>query len=1027
MSYKLKPLKAGYIRANKILSYLGKNQIKIGSKQYKTYTDFTKPERKKGLKALEKLESGTADIKHLRRTIRGNINWTPNQQLKAYKTIKAKLGNKPHLLYFKSGNNPDWSTKALTINNNDTLKNLVKTIGQSGIESEENVYGSDVFNQIQIEGVNDFKFVEIKKPTKLFNKVGSFFPHLNESNMNLEKYQILSSNSKETILSEHCLIYALKQYEIPYPILGTLMATFKSGFYFPKNRLYQVSEAIKRTICLYEYDIKKKKVRFFKYGKYNQEIKIGLFENHYFKYDINIEYNNIKYANIILLLIHLKKNNLFNIDFYKNRKEFIKYSDNHTGDLANLENEQKEFKLKQKEHKEKTIFYSDCESQCQHNEIQIPLSIGVMKNTDKTHEANVKIFSLEKDKTHRDFINNYFDYIIKNAKPKSEILIYFHNLKFDFHLLNDHLTLFKPPLTKDGQYYEVYIRYKKRLITLRDSFKFINRPLNDFNELLKLPENLKKKDGINYLYHTYNNYHIEQVDIKQYLKDLEEEHKETLKVNLSKHPLIFEYDEHGGTFNPKAYYEYYLKYDVMVLKEGMEKLTDSIKTITENNIYLHDYRTISSLSYQYAKIRGCLDNIYSICGNLRNFISKAQTGGRVIVNEEAKMRAFTVEMEDADINSLYGWAMANIPGAVVGPCSRIKTFNKATLDNYSYYVVKIAIYNIRKKQQLPIIGIKNKDGIIDYVNEISGTEILTVDKSTLNEYIRLHNIKYDIMDGVYWNQGFNNKLPILTVELYNKRLKYKQEDEEALQQTTKLIINSIYGKSGTAQNFTKRTLVEEQNVNAYIWNNFQIIKNVEKINNSQYIIEMNTTDESYNEAHLATMVLSKSKEVMNNLFNIANDNGLKIYYTDTDSIHISKQDLKTLQSEYKKTYGIEIIGKGLGLLSSDFKIKGCKDVKAVESIFIGKKIYYDKIQGINKKGEIVTKEHYRFKGTPQKALEYHARQHHGGSMSKLYKSIIQKKGIFNMIQNPIDKPKFEFKNYAVKVLEPRTVLKSFKF
>jgi hypothetical protein len=593
--------------------------------------------------------------------------------------------------------------------------------------------------------------------------------------------------------------------------------------------------------------------------------------------------------------------------------------------------------------------------------------------------------------------------------------------------LNDHLTLFKPPLTKDGQYYEVYIRYKRRLITLRDSQKFINRPLKEFNELLKLPEDLKKKDGINYQYYTYNNYHIEQVDIKQYIKDLEEEHKETLKANLLKHPLIFEYDEHEGTFNPKAYYEYYLKYDVLVLKEGIEKLADSIKTITDNNIYLHDYRTISSLSYQYAKIRGCLDGVYSIKGNLRNFISKAQAGGRVIVNEDAKMKAFEIEMEDADINSLYGWAMANIPGAVIGACTRVETYEKEALDSFDYYIVKIVIYNIRKMQQIPIIGIKNKEGIIDYMNEISGPEIVTVDKKTLNEYVRLHNIEYKIIDGVYWNNGFNNKLPILTDELYNKRLAYKEQEEEALQQTTKLIINSIYGKSGTAQNFTKKVLIDEHNSNAYIWNNFKIIKNIQKINKNQYIIEMNTTDESYNEAHLATIILSKSKEIMNNIFDIANSNNLKIYYTDTDSIHISRQDLKYLELEYEKIYHKNIIGKGLGLLSSDFKIKGCKDVKAVKSIFISKKVYYDKIQGVNKKGEIVIKEHYRFKGMPQKALENHAKEKHNGSMEALYESIIKKQEISEVIQNPINKPKFEFKENAVKVLKPRTVFKSFKF
>jgi hypothetical protein len=57
----------------------------------------------------------------------------------------------------------------------------------------------------------------------------------------------------------------------------------------------------------------------------------------------------------------------------------------------------------------------------------------------------------------------------------------------------------------------------------------------------------------------------------------------------------------------------------------------------------------------------------------------------------------------------------------------------------------------------PFIAYKTKESI-QYINEIpeSGL-IVTVDRFTLEDYIKFHNIEYNIIDGVYWNEGFNKK------------------------------------------------------------------------------------------------------------------------------------------------------------------------------------------------------------------------------------------------------------------------------
>jgi hypothetical protein len=76
----------------------------------------------------------------------------------------------------------------------------------------------------------------------------------------------------------------------------------------------------------------------------------------------------------------------------------------------------------------------------------------------------------------------------------------------------------------------------------------------------------------------------------------------------------------------------------------------------------------------------------------------------------------------------------------------------------------------------------------------------------------------------------------------------------------------------------------------------------------------------------------------------AEDTGCKIYYQDTDSMHISVSDLGMLETEFCNVYHRELVGKDLGNFHSDFpEIRGEAPV-AVESYFVGKKIYIDRLR-----------------------------------------------------------------------------------
>lgn len=108
---------------------------------------------------------------------------------------------------------------------------------------------------------------------------------------------------------------------------------------------------------------------------------------------------------------------------------------------------------------------------------------------------------------------------------------------------------------------------------------------------------------------------------------------------------------------------------------------------------------------------------------------------------------------------------------------------------------------------------------------------------------------------------------------------------------------------------------------------------------------------------------------MSEVMTTAQDNGIKLYYQDTDSMHIRDKDIKTLQQAFNKKYGRELIGKNLGQFHSDFnsnreEMKG-KELKADVSIFLGKKCYIDRLR--DKDGNIDY--HIRMKGVSNDAIK----------------------------------------------------------
>ena len=1020
-----------------------------------------------------------------------------SRNLERWVVAQTNAGNRLYIEFFLN----DGSTVTRTLSQN-SVDDITELLEQRYFKRKraEPITSSDALEEVEVTGFYDVKITAAKIPKKIIkNKSGRFFNFINTTDLDLSKYQIVREDQVNSqILNEHCLIYALKQHNIDNAKLQAIKLTLETGEHVAKSKLYKVADVLKQNIILHQYRSNDKNQELKEYqethGDYETSLDIAIHSDHYFIYEptqysgYSIKnYNEVKdldeFENISKKRINGKDgyrrdglhkvNSLKLVDLlmkgghFSNKSTSLndmvnfrnKSRDEFDIPLDNIENEQDDLKLKEQKEKlnaeptedTNTYFFADTESLVDTNPHR-----GFLSGIVTLDAPNPKIFMRNAANPDKWLYDTLF-YIYQNVKTidvisddpeiesttaKANAVVFYHNLKYDYHLFKKHLTHFKANCEKDGQLYEVQGVFKGVKIHFRDSYKLVPKKLADFADMFSLPEDMKKKEAIAYSYYNEKNIYETEADVNDYLKHVHNtyddfkkvDNKLKFKANIhmkdENGEYLFDYDPIKNTFNHMKYYRYYLKYDVMVLKEGLKVFNDKIKKITELSIF--NTLTISSLTHKYMLREGAYDEVYAVCGLLREFISMGVFGGRVELLETHKKKIITDNLVDFDAVSLYPSAIYRMCQEIGVPKGKAKRLTlDMKLDTLDYYVVKIKITKINKKQQMPFIAYRH-DSVIDYINTVPEGGLMTiVDKITLEDYVKFHKIEYEVLDGVYWNEGFNKKFGCLIEKLFKNRLeekklkkKYEGVDNDragghdAMQEIIKLMLNSAYGKTIISKSKTEKVIVRrtskgskeiDDNINQYKYNHFHVITDVNHLNDRQTEVTKVTIDTSFNIAHVGCMVLSYSKRIMNEVMDIANDAQIKIYYQDTDSMHLKREDLDQLIKLYNAKYGRELVGKNMCQFHSDFKLEGAvSEVYSIMSIFLGKKCYLDVLEGFDKDGNKINGHHIRMKGVNNEGLTDRVNKDYQGDWAAMYSDLADGKSI-KFILNANDKAVFEFK------------------
>jgi hypothetical protein len=936
------------------------------------------------------------------------------------KTIQEVINSNPNKNELMTDINIDGTYYTLHNKTIFTIRKRLIGIGEAFQKS------SDLIDYLyQVINANDP--IEFKTSSKTFKnekKEGAFFPYYHKTKLNLERYQIspLSSfnedvNINTELNNDNCLIYSLRIAGLSESKLNPIK-NYVSNSNIPICKLKEICEEGGFKIKLITQRVKgdeKHKLRITKYGTEGIEYNINCVEGHYF---INEKTNYTSYY--IKNYNELEnKANLINKNYIYDYSKEKGYSRDQTRtinsfDLILLLLENKEELLELIDYtninsfdeinksyvidENKSIFrdlYFDPKYSCKKYE----------KEESKEKEVlPITVFDFE---TYKDFNNHHIPYLccfIDNNgfsmdligpdcgkqlldTIKEDTILMAHNAKYDVRFLIQYLSKCSE-IVNGGSFITFSGYYGKHKIIIKDSYKLIANSLKDLPEMFLSKDECKeiKKEVMPYDLYNQETLSRRFIPIEECLKHFKSSIKTNEELEEDKKEFIKNCEEWDVIFNNKVdileYSAIYCRMDCKILKNCYSVFREWC--LKDFKLDINNILTIPSLAEKYFKNEGCFEGCYSLSGLVQLFISQAIVGGRTMMSNNKKEKVLDQILNDFDAVSLYPSAMSRIKGFLKGVPKVIKNLDYNEIKNYDGYFIQIKILKVGIKRAFPLMSYKTEEGIRDFNNDMEG-KIMIVDKTTAEDLINFQDVSFEVLKGYYYDEGFNNKIVDTIKYLFSRRKELKKKTKEHPEGNKseiiyKLIMNSGYGKLITKPHETKIKFFDrKKEFDVYKSRNYNIINNYVEYVNGKYRVEINDTrGNQFNYCHLGSEILSMSKRIMNEVICTAEDNNLKIYYQDTDSIHINDEDIVKLKDIYESKYNRQLIGKNMGQFHSDFKmeVKG-KDINNIVStglIMLGKKSYIDRLRGEDKEGNYYYDYHIRLKGINEDAIKLKIKQ-----------------------------------------------------
>lgn len=842
-----------------------------------------------------------------------------------------------------------------------TDKNFLVTVGDVSYavndKTRERINDPTFFSRVIEREGSDKEFLEEITTAKAFDiqlleeegmmlPQGAFFPYTHSlDGIDLSTLQIYRADNYdyETINTTNCFLHALKHAGVSSTVWEQVRESIKSRL-IPQREIKKIAETFGLYITVKSYEDGK---HLKKYGKPTPEpIQLGLVENHYFH-------------------IHQVPVNKWALENYESIKHLPDWTKYYREGLWRAERFIDSYNLV------KWLVGSPYAH---------PLTSDILNATvynDKSTvvssldfiDENFRESTIKESGREDDYVNVFFDfetdtsgqyhapYLCRCSNIDKQYLgadcglnmltdlvrvyggapmrLIAHNAGYDIRFIFKYLRNISL-IERGRSLLRGRATFFKTKLIIQDSYAFIPMPLRDFGKTFKL--DCEKEFMMYDLYTTEN--------IKQRYITVPDG---AMLDNAEKWGCVGE----DGLVDIIKYSDIYCRMDCRVLQQGYELFRKWMLEITQLDI--NEYCSLASIAND--TLMPCYDGVLQMSGTVRQFIQQAMIGGRTMCAENKKI-IVEGEVDDFDAVSLYPSAMNRLGGYLKGKPKILTDLSYSFLKKVNGYFVDIEILSVGVHRKFPLMSYINDGGTRIFSNDMVG-RIITVDKIALEDLITFQRVEFKVLRGYYYDQGRNNTLGGVISHLFNERV-VKKKDGNPIQNVYKLLMNASYGKTLLKPFEIEKKYVSNSTVNKFINRHYAHIREISKINDEITSVEVyKQIDQHFNNAPCGVEVLSMSKRIMNEVICTAEDLGINIYYQDTDSLHIDRVSIPVLSEAFKTKYDRELIGSGMGQFHSDFSsgvLKG--DIRAVKSIFLGKKSYIDVLT--DESGEIDY--HIRMKG-----------------------------------------------------------------
>lgn len=346
--------------------------------------------------------------------------------------------------------------------------------------------------------------------------------------------------------------------------------------------------------------------------------------------------------------------------------------------------------------------------------------------------------------------------------------------------------------------------------------------------------------------------------LKSSLEDLTDtfgvKHEKLANVDRTKMDELLE--------NDREKFDKYLKYDVL----GLYEVLNSFFSILWDRFKTRPRLTLASTTMNVYRKQYLDRNLRQLRRSIEDDVRNAYHGGRT----EVFQRHYEGEIFAYDVNSLYPYIYSTKEMPIGRPKSEYRH------DENHESIVKVRAV-VKDSVHVPIIPTKKRGKLLFPTGHFT-TWCHSSELEKAKKYDQLEN--HQILEAYSWRT--TNLFKDYGKDLYEMKKKAKKEGNDSMYLTSKLLMNSFYGKFGQSRDFSHFRWLSDQDTRLRLAKE----KGISKYHKGLYEVFEEGQTSPFILPHIAVTITAKARLHLFELIKYLEDHEKhSVLYCDTDSVY----------------------------------------------------------------------------------------------------------------------------------------------